>query len=114
MGDRVNIKIKYSEGADIYFYSHWEGYRISNIVADALDRGRDRWTSEAYLARIIFSEMIKNGVLEETGFGIAPYEIDDQNPTITVNIPEQMVSVEKTKFSFEDWIKRHLSKGATR
>jgi hypothetical protein len=70
MGDRANIHIIETEGAGIYFYTHWTGYKLPQTLQVALARGKDRWNDETYLNRIIFSEMIKNNVLDETGFGL--------------------------------------------
>lgn len=63
MGNRGNIKVQYQEGQPIYFYTHWSGSTINSIVRKALKRGQDRWEDESYLARIIFSELIKDELL---------------------------------------------------
>ena len=103
MGDRVNIKMEYSEGGPIYFYSHWGGSEIKQTLAEALAR-KERWGDEPYLARIIFSTMIQDQVLTETGFGIAPYECDPENETVVVNCPNQTVD----GLGFEDFINGNL------
>lgn len=99
MGNRGNISLKYKNGEKIYFYSHWGGDNesLSTIVRDALIRGKDRWGDESYLARIIFSEMIKEEVEKSTGYGIAPYQIDaggfveiDLGQQTVNNIPFEM------------------------
>ena len=77
MGNRGNVVLKYSEGEKIYLYTHWSGSSLNSIVKSALERGESRWDDPSYLARIVFSEMIKDQVMETTGFGIAPHEIDD-------------------------------------
>jgi hypothetical protein len=51
-----------------------------------LKRGRERWNDPPYLARIIFSEMIHDDVDGLTGYGIAPYAMDDEFPTIEVDL----------------------------
>lgn len=107
MGDRGNVRFIYdfpkagvTEGetklrselpddpeqrADIFFYSHWGGSELPQIVADALKRGESRWDDEAYLARIIFSELVKDEVLEPTGYGIAPFQPDNEHPVVEVD-----------------------------
>jgi hypothetical protein len=92
MGDRRNIELKYSTGESIYLYTHWCGSDLPNTLASALDRGRDRWSDESYLARVIFSEMVKRDVLGVTGYGIAPYEIDPQSPTLVVDLKGMTVN----------------------
>lgn len=85
MGDKGNIKIKYEDGNSIYFYGHWSGYKMFDILKDALIKGKSRWNDEAYLARIIFCELIKDSTDEITGFGIAPYVCDNEYPILSVN-----------------------------
>lgn len=107
MGDRANVRFIYdypkgglAEGerrqrselpddpdqrADIFFYTHWGGSELPRTVAEALKRGTGRWDDEAYLARIIFSEMVKDEVLQETGYGIAPYQPDNEHSIVEVD-----------------------------
>jgi len=85
MGDRANINFVERDGGELYFYTHWHGTELPKILARALDRGRDRWTDESYLARIIFSEMIKEEIEDTTGFGISTYRGDYEYSDLVVN-----------------------------
>ena len=97
MGMRQNVAIKYSDGNKIYFYSHWDGESNRNTspladkVRTALNR-KLRWDDESYLARIIFCEIVKEHIDEETGFGIQPYEVDPEFPTIEIDMAKQTVN----------------------
>ena len=86
MGDRSNIKVKYSNGQEIFFYGHWMGDRNREIVAQAIAEGR-RVTDESYFARILFSKMVEDDIQGETGYGIAPYMVDQDagNATVVVD-----------------------------
>ena len=92
MGDRINLKLEYSSGQPIYFYSHWMGDSMPRVLAKALNRGKERWDDDSYLARIIFSELVREDIDGLTGYGIAPYETDPQNPTIVVNLKAHTVN----------------------
>ena len=93
-------------GQRIYLYGHWMGMKHVKILKDALKRGRGRWEDPSYLTRIIFSEMIKDDVMGERGFGISPDLIDNEYPLLTVNVALQTVTLEGYKIlSFEDFIK---------
>ena len=99
MGDRANIGVIMrdfhdTDGANttvVFFYSHWGGSQIEETLADALDRGRGRWSDDSYLARIIFSEMIKDQILDDTGYGMSIYVGDNENPILIVDLENQLV-----------------------
>lgn len=101
MGERRNIALKYHDNNTIYFYTHWEGKELEQTLKTALQRSKERWCDESYLARIIFSDMIKDEINELTSYGIAPYETDPQYETIKVDLKEQTVN----GASFENYIK---------
>lgn len=84
MGDRSNIKVRYSTGESIYLYGHWMGTDNMNIVMEALNES-SRVTDESYFARVLFSRMIEGDVHGETGYGIAPYMPDNQYPVAVVD-----------------------------
>ena len=97
MGMRQNVKLTYSEGAPVYVYSHWDGEDdrnnspLAHKVRSAIAR-RERWDDESYLARIIISEILKKEIDGEIGYGIAPYEIDPDFPTIEVDLERKQVN----------------------
>ena len=111
MGDRGNIKTVSQENqGGIYFYTHWTGSDLPETLRQALIRGRGRWDDEPCLNRIIFSQMIKDGVLDETGFGISADICDNEHPIITVDCSAQTVSFERGQtWSFEEYIKEPRS-----
>jgi hypothetical protein len=110
MGDRNYIKIEESKGGKIYFYTHWSGSELENILADALDRGRSRWNDESYLARIIFCEMVKNDILGETSFGISTWEPDTEYPEIIVHMNDLTVSIKGKSYKFQEFIDKEKTK----
>src|SRR5277367_2869417 len=100
MGDRGNIAIKQhdstvkEESAFLYLYSHWAGRSLPHKLQKALIRGKDRWSDEPYLSRIIFCEMIGSGneLQELTGFGITTYITDNEHPLLVVDAETNTVS----------------------
>jgi hypothetical protein len=103
MGDRGNICIQ-EKGNKIFFYSHWTGHSLFSVLQEALKRGRDRWDDEPYLARIIFCQMIKNDVLDNTGFGISTYLTDNEYPILVVDSNTRTVSLDDEEWSFQEFI----------
>lgn len=63
------------------------------MVRSALRRGQDRWDDEPYLARIIFSELIRDDIEGETGYGISTYLTDYNFPSVVVDTMSQTVSI---------------------
>jgi hypothetical protein len=108
MGMRQNVKLSYQEGAPVYIYSHWDGGEdrnespLADKVRTALSR-EQRWDDESYLARIIVSEIIRDHLDSETGYGIAPYECDPEFPTIDVDLAKCTVN----GIAFDKFISHH-------
>jgi hypothetical protein len=106
MGDRANIVLNFGKDySPIYLYSHWGGNSLPGVLGAALSRGQNRWDDAPYLYRIIFSEMIKEEVNEETGFGISPYQTDNEYDLIHVNLETQQVQIAGTIWTFEEYLK---------
>lgn len=66
MGDRGVVRIA---DTGVVLYTHWGATALPETLATALGR-RERWHDPAYLARIIFSEMVRGALDRPTGFGI--------------------------------------------
>ena len=117
MGDRANIVLNYGATQKsgwpqpkIYLYTHSCGTELPVILAKALNRGRHCWNSKPYLARIIFSEMTKDEILKNDGYGISPYPIDG-GKDIEVDMENQTVHTLSYPFysvSYEEFIKKNL------
>jgi hypothetical protein len=98
MGDRGQVKIISKGEPDLYFYSHWDAGSLPGIVAAALDRGRGRWGDDEYLNRIIFSEMIRDCVLEETGYGIGFSRHGDVWRVVEINYDDKTVAISEVDY----------------
>lgn len=105
MGDRGNICMKMDGGGQVFFYSHWGGTELPEILKAALIRGKERWDDEPYLSRIIFNEITKGKEMNLTGVGISTYETDNEHPIIYVSVKEQTVTIADKVTKFEDYVK---------
>src|SRR4051794_38424404 len=92
MGMRRNVALVYENDSTIFLYTHWGAEYLKQDLKNALARGQSRWDDESYLARIIFSEMVKGDIEGTTGYGLAPYETDPEFPTIRVDLQKQTVN----------------------
>ena len=110
MGDRAQVKIVEESGHPVYLYTHWYGHKIKEITANALSRGAGRWNDSEYLARIIFSEMIRDDIDGTTGYGISTVQHGDTEILVTVDGNRKEVFVEHlyenkiVRYSFEEFI----------
>jgi hypothetical protein len=91
MGDRANVYVHEGDRPGVYLYTHWEGSTLPQTVVRALYRGRGRWDDVQYLTRIIFSEMIQDDVLSETGFGISAECEDGGDRIVDVDTATQKI-----------------------
>lgn len=102
MGDRANILVldePYGEGhgpvLGTYFYTHWHGSELPQILGEALERGRDRWGDGSYLNRVIFETLLSNASDPLTGFGISARITDNEYPLLVVSHETNRVAVRK-------------------
>ena len=70
-------------------------------LKQALIRSKERWHDESYLARIIFSEIIKEDINGLLNYGIAPYEMDMNFQTLVINMDKLTVD----NIVFEEFIR---------
>ena len=84
MGDRANVVLREDDGRKVYLYTHWGGYKLPSVLKRALDRG-ERHSDSPYLARIIFSEMVRGQEDQATGFGISAWMCDNGHPLLVVD-----------------------------
>ncbi len=92
MGDRGNIALQYEGNKEkrVWLYTHWRGYEMGEIVAEALKRGKERWNDPPYLGRVIFDELI-GGDKDVTGYGIDVQPGDNGHPFLVVCIESRTV-----------------------
>ena len=111
MGDRRNVILDYGNDNKIYFYSHWGGTDLPATVAYALQRGKERWDDPPYLARIIFSELIRDEYQELTGYGISPDIVDTEysNEEVCLDLVNLKAGIGKATTPFSEFIRKHLS-----
>lgn len=115
MGDRANVRVQDADG-HVYLYTHWGGTNLPHVVQMALQR-KQRWDDPAYLARIVFCEMVKGDVEGETGFGIYYDIVDNEHPILVLdchntivrfmawNWQEQTIANAIATWAFQDYIK---------
>lgn len=106
MGDRAQIIVEYEHGQRIHLYTHWEGHRLVSILTEGLIAGHSRWNDPAYLTRILFCRMVrKDGLHDETGFGISPeYQDSNASTDLIVDTVKREVRYLAKAWTFSEFI----------
>lgn len=98
---------KPEQQGSVFIYSHWGGgddinnSPLAQQIRSALER-RERWGDESYLARILFSEIIKDDIESDAGYGLCPsaWYCDEEFPRIVVDLSAETVN----SIPFERWV----------
>jgi len=104
MGDRGNIVLKQEPYSDIFLYTHWGGTDIAPLLKKALVRGHERWSDEPYLARIIFSEMVSDDIEGLTGYGLSPYQTDNEHPLLYVDLKQRKIHCNGNAWTYDEFV----------
>lgn len=102
MGDRANVVVKCGE-EQVCLYTHWSGTELPKTLQDGLKRGQPRWDDFQYLTRIIFSEMIKDSLMDECGYGITQTPWDGCDRIITVDVSKKTVTINGESMSIKKY-----------
>jgi len=99
-----------SAEAPVVLYTHYGAHDMLEDLRHVLKR-KQRWDDPSYLCRMIFSEMIKDDIEGETGYGITTSNVGDALIEIVVDINRKEViyklphdTSRTKKFTFEELI----------
>jgi hypothetical protein len=70
MGARCTFIFKQSEDLGVALYSHWGEYDMYTDLAQALQHAAPRKGDKEYYTRMAISYLLKDSILDETGFGL--------------------------------------------
>lgn len=84
MGARANVKMTEGSG-EVWFYTHWAGSELPELVRKGLERGTSRYGDAPYLNRILFDTITEGHQGDTTGFGIDFRAGDGDNRVIVVD-----------------------------
>lgn len=92
MGDRGNIVIRFPDDQRIYLYTHHDGSRAHEIVADAIARvPRDRWSDGGMLARVVFARLLGADPAGLYGAYITPTRALSDHDELHVDVERRVV-----------------------
>lgn len=112
MGARCNFVFKQSEDYAVALYSHWDEDHMYELLAAALDHALPRlhMGDIPYATRMAISYIIKDSILDETGYGITAMDPSDQgflDHPITIDLTDMTVGSGEDWHSITDFISYH-------
>ena len=112
MGARCNFVFKQSEDHAVALYSHWDEDHMYELLAAALNHAQPRieMGDISYATRMAISYIMKDQILEETGYGITAMDPSDQgflDHPITIDFTDMTVGSGEEWHSINDFINYH-------
>jgi hypothetical protein len=77
MGARCTFVFKQKEDLAVALYSHWGEYDMYTDLAQALEHAAVRKGDTEYYTRMAISYLLKDSIMDETGFGIYACDPND-------------------------------------
>ena len=111
MGARCTFVFKQSEDLGVALYSHWGEDSMHSDLAEALQHAAVRKADTEYYTRMIVSYLLKDSILEETGFGLYacnPNDMGFADHPILIDLTNNTISDETGSHSIDSFINYHL------
>ena len=106
MGSRTNFELKDEKGS-VWIYSHWGGDDKSTDFAKALEHATPRWGDTPYAMRMVFSYLIKDNLMGDTGYGLSSWESGEESyDPLSADFVNNTVSYEGETYTFSEFINR--------
>ncbi len=113
MGARCNFIFKQKEDLAVVLYSHWGEYERHRDLALALQHAAPRIGDIEYYTRMAISHLLKDSILDETGFGLYASNPNDSfiDTPILIDLTNNTISDETGNHSIDDFVNYHLPSG---
>ena len=112
MGARCNFVFKQKEDLAVALYSHWGEYDMHKDLALALQHAADRKGDIEYYTRMAISHLLKDSILDETGFGLYACNpntaLDYMDLPILIDLTNNTISDETGSHEIDSFINYHL------
>ena len=95
MGARCTFVFKQSEDLAVALYSHWGEDSMYQDLAQALQHAAVRSGDREYYVRMAISHLLKDSILDETGFGIYacnPNDLGFMDHPILIDLTDNTIS----------------------
>ena len=114
MGARCTFVFKQSEDLAVALYSHWGEYSMHSDLAQALQHAVVRKSDNEYYTRMAVSYLLKDSILDETGFGLYacnPNDLGWADHPILIDLTNNTISDETGSHDIDSFVNYHLPSG---
>jgi hypothetical protein len=111
VGARCTFVFKQREDLAVALYSHWGEDSMHSDLAQALSHAAVRKTDTEYYTRMAISYLLKDSILDETGFGLYacnPNNLDFMDHPIMIDLTTNIINDESGAHSIGEFINYHL------
>jgi hypothetical protein len=111
MGARCTFVFKQSEDLAVALYSHWGEDSMHQDLALALQHAEPRLGDYSYGTRMAISHLLKDSILDETGYGIYacnPNDLGFMDHPIVINLINNTVEDDSGIHSISDFVNYHV------
>ena len=112
MGARCTFVFKQKEDLAVALYSHWGEYEMHRDLALALQHAAVRKGDLEYYTRMAVSHLLKESILDETGFGLYACNpntaLDYMDSPILIDLTNNTISDETGSHEIDSFINYHL------
>ena len=114
MGARCNFIFKQKEDLAVALYSHWGEYTLHADLAQALQHAAVRKGDIEYYTRMAVSHLLKDSILDETGFGLYacnPNDLGFMDTPILIDLTNNTISDDSGSHDIDSFINYHSPSG---
>ena len=114
MGARCTFVFKQSEDLAVALYSHWGEYSMHSDLAQALQHAVVRKSDNEYYTRMAVSYLLKDSILDETGFGLYacnPNDLGWADHPILIDLTNNTITDETGSHDIDSFVNYHSPSG---
>ena len=115
MGARCTFVFKQKEDLAVALYSHWGEYERHRDLALALQHAAIRFKDVEYYTRMAVSHLLKDSIMEETGFGLYACNpntaLGYMDHPILIDLTTNTISDETGSHEIDSFINYHSPSG---
>jgi hypothetical protein len=114
MGARCTFVFKQSEDLAVALYSHWGEDSMHSDLAQALQHAVVRKSDTEYYTRMAISHLLKDSILDETGFGLYacnPNDLGFADHPILIDLTNNTITDETGSHDIDSFVNYHSPSG---